>query len=116
MGFETKWIEFENVERVAGESKWPFRKLLLYSIDGIVAFSTMPLAIASVVGLLMFVLAIIFIIFIVVRTLLFKDPVAGWPSMICIITPSAASSSSCIGIPGILCPRPTWKPRGGRFI
>lgn len=100
VGFETKWIEFENVERVAGESKWSFWKLLLYSIDGIVAFSTMPLAIASVVGLLMFVLAIIFIIFIVVRTLLFKDPVAGWPSMICIITLIGGIQLFCIGILG----------------
>lgn len=84
-GYRTKWVEYENVERVAGETKWSFWKLLLYSIDGIVAFSTAPLAFAGVVGLLFCLLAFIFIVVIIVRTLVVGDPVAGWPSMVCIM-------------------------------
>ena len=86
VGFKTKWIEFENVERVAGETKWSFWKLLLYSIEGIVAFSTAPLAIASLIGMLMLFIAFIFIIFIIIKTLIFNDPTSGWPSLVCIIT------------------------------
>lgn len=100
VGYKTKWIEFENVERIAGETKWSFWKLFIYAIDGIVAFSTAPLAIASVIGMLMLFVAFFFIIFIVVRTLLFGDPVAGWPSLVCIITLIGGIQIFCVGILG----------------
>lgn len=85
VGFRTKWIEFENIERVAGETKWSFWSLFKYSIEGIVSFSTMPLVIASFVGLAFCLLAFAFLIFIIVRKLIMGDPVAGWASSICII-------------------------------
>lgn len=100
VGYTTKWIEFENVERVAGETKWSFWKLFIYAIDGIVAFSTAPLAIASVIGMLMLFVAFFFIIFIVVRTLMFGDPVSGWPSLVCIITLIGGIQIFCVGILG----------------
>ena len=86
VGFQTKWIEFENVERVAGETKWSFWKLFRYSIEGIVAFTTAPLTAASVMGFLMCMLALCSTVFIVVRKLLFGDPVSGWASTASIIT------------------------------
>lgn len=82
IGFKTKWIEFENVERVAGETKWSFFKLFLYSLEGIVAFSTFPLSLAFIIGITFCLLAIIFII---VRTLIFGDATKGWPSLVCIM-------------------------------
>ena len=100
VGYKTKWLEFENVERVAGETKWSFWKLFIYAIDGIVAFSTTPLAIASVIGMLMLFVAFFFIIFIVVRTLMFGDPVSGWPSLVCIITLIGGIQIFCVGILG----------------
>ncbi|MBO5727474.1 MAG: glycosyltransferase family 2 protein [Oscillospiraceae bacterium] len=100
VGYRTKWLEFENVARAAGETKWSFWKLLLYSIDGIVAFSAAPLAIAVVTGLACFLLALVFILFIVVRTLMFGDPVAGWPSLVCIILLIGGLQLLCIGILG----------------
>lgn len=100
VGYKTKWIEFENVERIAGETKWSFWKLFIYAIDGIVAFSTAPLAIASVIGMLMLFVAFFFIIFIIVRTLLFGDPVSGWPSLVCIITLIGGIQIFCVGILG----------------
>ena len=86
VGFETKWIEFENVERSAGETKWSFWKLLRYSVDGIVSFSDTPINLASWMGLILTGVSAIALIFIVVRALLFGDPVAGWPSTASIIT------------------------------
>ena len=86
VGFKTKWIEFENVQRVAGETKWSFWKLFRYSIEGIVAFTTAPLTIASVMGFFMCLLALCSTVFIVVRKLLFGDPVSGWASTASIIT------------------------------
>ncbi len=86
VGFKTKWIEYENVERVAGQTKWNFWSLFKYSIEGIVAFSTTPLVFASFIGLLFCMIAFIAVIFIVVRKFAFGDPVAGWASMTCIIT------------------------------
>lgn len=100
VGYKTKWIEFENVERVAGETKWSFWKLLIYAIDGAVAFSTAPLAIASVIGMLMLAVSFIFIIFIIARTLIFGDPVSGWPSLVCIITLIGGIQIFCVGILG----------------
>ena len=85
VGFRTHWLPYENVERVAGETKWSFWKLFRYSLEGIVAFSTAPLAIASVVGLLVCLAAVVALAVVLVKTLAFGDPVAGWPSMICII-------------------------------
>lgn len=85
VGFRTKWLPYENVQRVAGESKWSFWKLFLYSIEGIVAFSTVPLAMASVFGLITCVCAALALCFVLVRTILFGDPVSGWPSMMCVI-------------------------------
>lgn len=85
VGYETKWLEYKNVERVAGNTKWSFWKLFLYSLESIVAFSTVPLAIASIMGLLFFLVSMIMIIVIIVKTLTIGDPVAGWPSLVCII-------------------------------
>ena len=100
VGFQTKWIEFENVERVKGETKWSFWKLLLYSLEGITAFSTVPLSIASVMGVLFCLLAFILIIFIVIRTSIFGDPVSGWPSLVCIISMVSGVQLFCMGIIG----------------
>lgn len=100
VGYETKWIEYENVERVKGETKWSFWGLLLYSFEGITAFSTAPLSIASVVGVLFCVLAFLFLIFIFVRALIFGDPVDGWPSLVCIISLVSGVQLFCLGILG----------------
>ena len=100
VGYKTKWLEYENVERAAGETKWSFWKLLLYSIEGIVAFSAAPLAIAAVSGIICCVLAFLFILFIVIRTLMFGDPVAGWPSLVCIILLIGGLQLLSIGILG----------------
>jgi glycosyltransferase involved in cell wall biosynthesis len=85
IGFRTKWFEYENTKRIAGETKWSFWKLFRYSIDGIMAFSAKPLAIASVLGVLFFALSLVFIAFVAVRRIAFGDPVAGWASTVCII-------------------------------
>lgn len=100
VGFKNKWIEFENVERQKGETKWSFWKLFLYALDGIVAFSTAPLAIASFMGVLFCLLAFVFIIFIIVRKLMFGDPTSGWPSLVCIISLVSGVQLFCIGIVG----------------
>lgn len=100
VGFKKKWLEYENIERAAGETKWSFWKLLLYALDGIVAFSTMPLVVASVMGILFCVLAFAAIIFIIIRTLVFGDPTSGWPSMVCIIMLVSGVQLLCIGILG----------------
>ena len=100
VGYQTKWLEYENIERVHGETKWSFWKLFLYSIEGITAFSTLPLAVASLMGVLFCVLAFIAIIFIVVKTLLWGDPVGGWPSMVCIIFLVSGVQLFCLGIVG----------------
>lgn len=100
IGYKTKWLEFENVERVAGETKWSFWGLFLYSIEGIVAFSTAPLAISAFTGMFFCLLAFIFIIIIIARTLMFGDPVAGWPSMVCIILFVSGIQLFCMGILG----------------
>ena len=100
VGFETKWIAYENIERKKGTTKWSFWKLLIYSIEGIVGFSTAPLAFASVVGMLFCFLAFVFLLFIFARALLFGDPVAGWPSMVCIILLVSGVQMFCMGIMG----------------
>ena len=100
VGFNTKWLEYENVERRAGETKWSFWKLLKYSLDGIVAFSTVPLSIASILGLLLCFIAFVLIIVIVVKTLAFGDPVAGYPSLMCVILFVGGVQLFCMGILG----------------
>ncbi len=100
IGFETKWIAYENIERVAGETKWSFWKLLLYSIEGITAFSTAPLRLASLVGFIFTVLSFVMIVFIVVRKLVLGDPTPGWPSLACIIVFIGGVQLFCIGILG----------------
>ena len=100
VGYQTKWLEYENVQRVAGETKWSFWKLFLYSLDGIMAFSTVPLSIASFFGILFCLAAFIFMIFIFVRALIYGDPVAGWPSMVCIISFIGGVQLLCLGIVG----------------
>ena len=100
VGFNTKWLEYENVERAAGETKWSFWKLFLYSLDSIVAFSTVPLSIASVMGILFCFVAFIIIVFIIVRTLMYGDPTSGWPSMVCIMFFIGGVQLLCIGVIG----------------
>lgn len=100
VGFETKWLEYENVERVAGETKWSFWKLFLYSLEGIVAFSTAPLVLSSVFGIVFCILSFIMILLIIVRTLIFGDPVAGWPSLVCIMFFIGGIQLFCHGISG----------------
>ena len=100
VGFKTKWLEYVNVERVAGETKWSFWKLFLYSLEGIVAFTTAPLALASLIGIIFCVLAFVMILFIIVRTLLFGDPPSGWPSLVCIIFLCSGVQLFCMGVLG----------------
>lgn len=100
IGFRTKWLPFKNVERVAGETKWSFWGLFKYSIDGIVNFSQAPLSIASLVGLLLTLVSFFAILFIVVRRLIFGDPVAGWASTACIILFMGGLQLMCMGIIG----------------
>ena len=100
VGFRTKWLEFENVERSAGETKWSIRKLFTYSLEGIMGFSVAPLSFASVIGLLFCVLSFLMVIVIVVRTLVWGDPVAGWPSLACIVFMVGGVQLLCTGIVG----------------
>lgn len=100
VGFDTKWIEYENVERVAGKTKWSFWKLFKYAIEGITAFSTTPLILSSLLGLLFCLLSFIAIIFIIARTLINGDPTAGWPSLVCIIVFVSGVQLFSIGIIG----------------
>lgn len=85
VGYETKWLEFENVKRVAGETKWSFWKLFRYAVEGIVAFTTVPLTIAAFLGIFFCLIAFFFILVIIFKTLMWGDPVGGWPSLACII-------------------------------
>lgn len=100
VGFKTKWIEFENQERVAGTTKWSFWKLFSYAIDGIVGFSTAPLIVSSIIGVLFCLISFIIILFIIIRTLIFGDPTSGWPSLACIIFFVSGVQLFCIGIIG----------------
>lgn len=100
VGYKTKWLEYENIERVAGETKWNFWKLLMYAMDGIVAFSTTPLWISVFIGILFCIISFIAILVIVIKTLCFGDPVGGWPSMVCIIFMVSGIQLFCIGIIG----------------
>ena len=100
VGFRTKWIEYENVERAAGETKWNFWKLFWYSIEGITAFSTVPLMLASVAGVVFCLIAFVMMIFVIVRKLIFGDPVSGWASQVCIMLMIGGIQFFCTGILG----------------
>ena len=100
VGYETKWVEFENVERTRGETKWSFWGLFKYSLEGIVAFTTAPLSLASLMGVLFCLFAFLLIIFIIVRTCIFGDPTSGWPSLVCIISLISGVQLLCLGIMG----------------
>ena len=100
VGFKTKWLEYENIQRVAGETKWSFWKLLLYAIDGIVAFTTIPLTITIAIGFIFCLIAFIMIIVVIVKTLAFGDPTTGWPILACIIFMVSGIQLLCIGVIG----------------
>ncbi|MEG2192554.1 MAG: glycosyltransferase family 2 protein, partial [Oscillospiraceae bacterium] len=100
VGFKTKWLPFVNVERVAGETKWSFWKLFLYSIEGIIAFSTTPLAIVTIMGLFICLCAFVGVIVIVAKTIMYGDPVGGWPSMVCIMLLLGGIQTFSVGIVG----------------
>ena len=100
VGFKTKWLEYENRERSVGETKWSFWKLFKYSIEGIVSFSTAPLAVSSVCGMLFSIIALVGIIFVVVRQLIWGGSAYGWASLICIILLVSGVQLLCIGILG----------------
>lgn len=100
VGFKRIYLDCPNIPRAAGKTNWSFWSLVLYSLEGIVAFSTVPLAIASFTGILLFLLSILMIVYIVAKTLMYGDPVAGWPTMICIILMIGGIQLFCIGIMG----------------
>ena len=100
VGFRTKWLEYENIERAAGETKWSFWKLFAYAIEGICAFSTVPLVLAALLGVIFCLIAFIMVIVIIIRTLAFGDPVSGWPSLICVILLLGGLQLLALGIIG----------------
>ena len=100
VGFSTKYLEYENVERVAGETKWSFWKLLMYAIEGIVAFTTVPLRISTFVGLFMSMVTLAYMVFVFVKALLFGDPVAGYPSMMVVILFLGGAQLLSLGVLG----------------
>lgn len=101
VGFNTKWLEFQNVERAAGETKWSFWKLFRYALEGIIAFSTVPLTIVSLIGVIVCVIAFLFLLFVVIRAAAFGDPVAGWPSLVCIVSFLSGIQLLGIGVVGM---------------
>lgn len=100
VGFKTKWLTFENKERVAGTTKWNFFKLFSYSLESIVGFSTMPLTISALTGILFCIISFIMIIVIIAKTLIFGDPTSGWPSLVCVIFFVSGVQLFCLGIMG----------------
>ena len=100
VGFKTKWISYENVNRAAGKTKWSFFGLCKYAIDGMTSFSTAPLILSSIFGIFFCFLALIAIIFVIIRTLIYGDPATGWPSLVCIILFVGGVQLLCIGIIG----------------
>lgn len=100
VGFKVKWIEYENVKRVAGETKWSFFKLTKYALEGITAFSTTPLIISSIIGLIFCVASFLLILFIIFKTLILGDPTSGWPSLVCIIFMVSGIQLFSLGIIG----------------
>ena len=100
VGFDTKWLEYENVERAAGQTKWSFWKLFKYSLEGITAFSAVPLAISSFLGILFCIVSFIMICVFILKTLIWGDPVAGYPSLVCIIFFIGGVPLFCVGVLG----------------
>ena len=100
VGFHTVWLDFENKKRVAGSTKWSFWSLLRYAMDGIISFSQSPLALASWTGISMTVLSCLMLLFVIIRKLVFGDPVAGWASTICVIIFIGGLQLFCLGIMG----------------
>ena len=100
VGYKTKWLEYDNVKRVAGKTKWSFRKLFVYAIEGITSFSTSPLVISAIMGLIFCFISFVMIIAIIVKTLVFGDPTSGWPSLVCIIFFVSGVQLFCIGVMG----------------
>ena len=100
VGFDTKWLEYENIERVAGETKWSFWKLFKYALEGITAFSTTPLILSSILGIIFCVIAFLAIVFIIVKTLVYGDPTPGWPSLACITVFVSGVQLFCMGVIG----------------
>ena len=100
VGYKTKWIEYENVERVKGETKWSFWSLFAYSVEGIIAFSTAPLTFVSLLGVVFCLLAFGLILFVLIRAIFWKDPTSGWQSLVCIISLISGVQLLCIGIVG----------------
>lgn len=101
VGFKTKWISFENVERSAGTTSWSFWGLFKYAVEGILAYSTIPLYISSAMGIVICLLAVFALIVIVVRALAFGDPVSGWPSLISVMMFLGGIILFCLGIVGL---------------
>lgn len=100
IGFRTKWIEFKNVERVAGETKWSFWGLFKYSIEGIVSFTTSPLILSALLGILFMFISIVTLLFLIARQLMYHNSVSGWTSMVCIILLLSGVQLFCLGIFG----------------
>jgi len=100
VGFKTKWIEYENIQRVAGETKWSFWKLFVYALEGITAFSTKPLVFSSIIGLIFCIVSFLLILFIIFKTLILGDPTSGWPSLVCIIFMVSGIQLFSLGIIG----------------
>ena len=101
VGFETKWIAYKNVERSAGDTKWSFWKLFRYSMEGILAYTTIPLSVISVIGIMTFFLSFSGLAFVIIRAAMYGDPVAGWPSLVCIISLHGGLILLCLGIIGL---------------
>ena len=85
VGYRTKWISYENIQRSDGQSKWSFWKLVKYALEGITAFTTFPLILSSIIGIIFCFISFLLILVIIIKTLIFGDPTSGWPSMICVI-------------------------------
>lgn len=100
VGFKTKYFEFENIKRSAGKTKWSFLELILYSLDGIMAFSILPLYAVSLLGIVFFLVSIFMILFVMIRTFIYGDVVAGWPSLVCIIFFVSGIQLFCTGVLG----------------
>jgi len=100
VGFKTKWIAYDNVERAAGKTKWNFWKLFKYAVEGIVAFSTAPLVMSAFIGVMFCVVAFLMILVIIVKTMIYGDPVSGWPSLVCIVLFVSGVQLFCIGLVG----------------
>lgn len=100
VGFNTKWLEYENIERTAGKSSWSLWSLFNYSIEGIVAFTTVPLSISTLLGVIFSIVSFIMIIILVLRKLLYANPVAGWTSTVSIILLIGGIQLLSIGVLG----------------